>query len=92
MFETLLGGRSTISRLVFIQSLDRGSQHLNRIVSSTSQIRAAVFSPHTPGFPFTSGLHLSKTYSSCWRLLMAFGGNHIVLRHFVTAMPEIVNI
>ncbi len=51
MFETLLGGRSTISRLVFIQSLDTGSQRLNRIVSSTSQIRAAVFSPHAPGFP-----------------------------------------
>lgn len=36
MFETLLGGRSTISRLVFIQSLDTGSQGL---------IRSAAFSP-----------------------------------------------
>jgi hypothetical protein len=36
MFETLLGGRSTISRLVFIQSLDTGSQRL---------IRSAAFSP-----------------------------------------------
>ncbi len=36
MFETLPGGRSTINRSVFIQSLDTGSQGL---------IRSAAFSP-----------------------------------------------